>query len=62
MMLEVTDASTTIPNDWASHRRRINSIAKNTPASGALSDHRKDPRGTTWPTRSSHGCLLRRSR
>jgi hypothetical protein len=36
MMLEVTEASTTIPNACESHRRRMSSIAKNTPASGAL--------------------------
>jgi len=36
MTLAVTDDSTTIPNDSASQRRRISSIAKKTPASGAL--------------------------
>ena len=34
--LAVTDASTTMPNDWAAKSRRISSIAKNTPANGAL--------------------------
>ena len=36
MTLAVTDDSTTIPNDSAAHCRRMSSIAKNTPASGAL--------------------------
>ena len=36
MTLAVTEDSTTIPNDSAAHWRRMSSIAKNTPASGAL--------------------------
>ena len=36
MTLAVTEASTTMPNDSAAKSRRISSIAKNTPASGAL--------------------------
>ena len=36
MTLAVTEASTTMPNDSAVKSRRISSIAKNTPASGAL--------------------------
>ena len=36
MTLAVTEASTTMPNDWAAKSARISSIAKNTPASGAL--------------------------
>ena len=36
MTLAVTEESTTMPNDSAAHCRRISSIAKNTPASGAL--------------------------
>ncbi len=34
--LAVTDESTTMPNDCAVKSRRISSMAKNTPASGAL--------------------------
>ena len=36
MMLDVTEDSTTMPKDSAAHCRRMISIAKNTPASGAL--------------------------
>ena len=36
MTLAVTEASTTMPKDCAAKSRRISSIAKNTPASGAL--------------------------
>ena len=34
--LAVTEETTTMPNDWAVKSPRISSIAKNTPASGAL--------------------------
>ncbi len=36
MALAVTAASTTMPKDWAAKSARISSIAKNTPAKGAL--------------------------
>ena len=36
MTLAVTDDRTTMPNDCAAKSRRISSMAKNTPASGAL--------------------------
>ncbi len=59
--LAVTEDSTTIPNDSSSHRRRISSIAKNTPASGALNVAAippAAPHATSSRTRRSSRCSI----
>ena len=62
MTLEVTEASTTMPKDWAAKSTRISSIAKNTPASGALKVAAMPPAAPHATSTRIRGSATRRTR